>query len=91
MNKTAFNILPWFLLWLFQAFGQQTHPGHMKPFGTGLEVRPVHTSHEVPRPAKFFDDYVVTNRPVLFKGAAKKFPTYEKLRNDTYLRYLQLV
>jgi len=85
MNKTAFNILPWFLLWLFQAFGQQTHPGHMKPFGTGLEVRPVHTSHEVPRPAKFFDDYVVTNRPVLFKGAAKKFPTYEKLRNDTYL------
>ena len=88
MNK--WNVLFCFLLCFIGLSEQQNHPGHMKSFGTGLETRQVQISHELPNPVEFFDKYVITNTPVLFKGVAKKFPTYDKLRNDTYLRYDQL-
>ena len=38
-------------------------------------------------PAHFFNHYVVPGVPVLFKGAAKQFPAYEKWTDEFFLNH----
>jgi len=77
-----------FLLLLVKfTFGkvENVHIGHNKPFGVGLNFLPVETRHDVPGPVEFYDKYIRASRPLILKGITKSFPSYNKLRNDTYL------
>lgn len=38
-------------------------------------------------PTEFFNDYVLPGRPVVFKGAAKQFPAYQKWDDDYFLSF----
>lgn len=60
--------------------------GHMQPLGSHIEPTILHPIFEVPDPIRFFDDYVKPGKPLLMRGAAKKFPSYENLKSDSYLK-----
>ena len=63
-------------------------PGHMQPIGSH---RPPEESISilsyVPNPVEFYEDYVIMQTPVLFKGAIAGTPAVTKWRDDKYLRY----
>ena len=62
-------------------------PGHMQPIGSH---RPPEDSVSilsyVPNPLEFYEEYVTTRTPVLFKGAILDTPALTKWRDDEYLR-----
>lgn len=59
-------------------------PGHMEPFGSKQKTVEVPILDEWPEPVEFFKKYVEKNRPVAFKGLAKRSPAF-KLFTDDYL------
>nr|XP_026689484.1 jmjC domain-containing protein 5-like [Ciona intestinalis] len=61
-------------------------PGHMQPIGSHMPPMPIEERDDLPNPIEFYDNYVKPGIPVVFKGAAKKFPSYYNWTNDTYLR-----
>ena len=77
-----------FLFCFFHTTYSSKHPGHDKPFGIGLDTLDVRVRTELPDPVALWEHYVQTSTPVLFKGVAKKFPSYNNFRNDTYLRLI---
>lgn len=62
------------------------YKGHLKPLGSVTRPIDVTLLDSLPGPLEFFDRYVKPSRPVLFRGAAKLFPSYDNWRNDTYLK-----
>jgi len=60
-------------------------PGHLEPIGSHTSPLFVETHFFVPPPHEFFARYVSASRPVVFKGAAKDFPAYQRW-TDEYLR-----
>lgn len=60
-------------------------PGHMEPFGSKQKTVQVEQVKDWPDPTSFFKEYVDGNKPVLFKGLAKRSPAYE-LFTDDYLK-----
>lgn len=62
-------------------------PGHMQPLGSH---RPPEDSisvlSHVPDPVEFYEEYVVKQTPVLFKGAIAGTPAVTKWNSDEYLR-----
>nr|XP_002126999.2 jmjC domain-containing protein 5-like [Ciona intestinalis] len=61
-------------------------PGHMQPIGSHTPPMSIEERNDFPDPIELFDNYVSPGKPVLFKGAAKKFPSYYNWKNDTYLK-----
>jgi len=62
-----------------------TYPGHDLPLGSNIEPLKVLELKYLPNPVEFFDSFVKPSRPVVFRGAAKKFPHFEKFSNDSFL------
>ena len=66
---------------------ENQHPlGHMMPLGTSGDFWKVEETSEFPDPVDFFDKYVKPSRPVVFRGMAKQFPSFENFKNDQYLK-----
>ncbi|XP_078482835.1 bifunctional peptidase and (3S)-lysyl hydroxylase Jmjd7-like isoform X3 [Ciona intestinalis] len=63
-------------------------PGHMQHIGSHMPPMPIEERDDFPNPIEFYDNYVAPAKPVVFKGVAKKFPNFNNLRNDSYLREL---
>ena len=63
-----------------------TYPGHDLPLGSNIEPLKVLELKYLPNPVEFFDSFVKPSRPVVFRGAAKKFPHFEKFSNDSFLK-----
>lgn len=59
--------------------------GHMQPLGSHMAPLEVEVRDSVPDPIEFFNNYVKLSKPVLFKGAAKKFKSFETWKNDDHL------
>eukprot|EP00794_Sanderia_malayensis_P019471 gene19471-21394_t len=59
-------------------------PGHLKPFGAHTTPEPVEETEIIPDAKTFFNEYVLPSRPIVFRGAAKKFKAYS-LWNEDYL------
>eukprot|EP00794_Sanderia_malayensis_P019468 gene19468-21391_t len=57
-------------------------PGHLKPFGAHTSPEPVEESEIIPDAKTFFDQYVLPSRPIVFRGAAKKFKAYSLWTED---------
>lgn len=68
--------------------GDSDHPpGHFKPLGSHQDPEePITELHEAPLPQEFFENFVKPGKPALFRGAAKKMPSFS-LWTDEYLRY----
>jgi len=62
------------------------HIAHMKPFGAHMPAQSVDEflDGEVPTPQEFWAKYVKERKPVVFRGAARKSPAFEKW-TDEYL------
>ncbi|XP_066914737.1 bifunctional peptidase and (3S)-lysyl hydroxylase Jmjd7-like [Clytia hemisphaerica] len=60
-------------------------PGHLQPFGAKQTTVEVEQIDYWPEPIDFFKEYVEKNRPVVFKGLAKRSPAY-KLFTDEFLK-----
>ncbi|XP_078483446.1 bifunctional peptidase and arginyl-hydroxylase JMJD5-like [Ciona intestinalis] len=63
-------------------------PGHMQHIGSHMPPMPIEERDDFPNPIEFYDKYIAPAKPVVFKGVAKKFPNFNNLRNDSYLREL---
>lgn len=61
-------------------------PGHLQPLGSHVAPMEIEVRSDEIDPKEFFEKYVIQSKPVLMKGAAKRFPSYENWRNDTYLK-----
>ncbi|XP_078483175.1 bifunctional peptidase and (3S)-lysyl hydroxylase JMJD7 [Ciona intestinalis] len=61
-------------------------PGHMQPIGSHMPPMPIEEREDLPNPIEFYDNYVKPGIPVVFKGAAKKFPNFNDMKSDEYLR-----
>nr|XP_002129610.1 jmjC domain-containing protein 7 [Ciona intestinalis] len=59
--------------------------GHLQPLGSHMDPLPIEVLDTMPNPIDFFDNYVQKSKPVLFRGAAFKFPSFESWRSDDYL------
>ena len=63
-------------------------PGHMQPIGSHRPPEEsIVTLSYVPDPVEFYEEYVVMQTPVLFKGAIAGTPALTKWSDDKYLRY----
>ena len=63
-------------------------PGHLQPIGSHrLPEENFTILSYVPDPVEFYEDFVLTNTPVLFKGAIADTPAVTKWNDDNYLRY----
>uniref|UniRef100_H2YG19 JmjC domain-containing protein n=1 Tax=Ciona savignyi TaxID=51511 RepID=H2YG19_CIOSA len=60
-------------------------PGHLQPIGSHMPPMHIEERNDFPNPIEFYDNYVAPGKPVLFKGAAKQFPSYNNWKNDSYL------
>ncbi|CAK8680367.1 unnamed protein product [Clavelina lepadiformis] len=60
--------------------------GHLQPLGSHTTPSLVDEREDVPNPVEFFNKYVKHGRPVLFKGAAKSFPSFKTWQGDSHLR-----
>ena len=58
----------------------------MQPLGSNMSPLPVEVRNNWPDPIEFFEKYSREGKPVLFRGLAKEFPSYQNLRNDSYLK-----
>ena len=65
-----------------------TPPGHLQPLGSHQSPLNVDVQDNQLGPLEFFDNYVKPSRPVLLKGAAKTFPSFNLLNSDAYLKYV---
>jgi len=79
------------IIFIFTPFSlQQTQEeeplGHLKPIGSSSELLSVEVRDDLPNPVEFFEKYVKASKPVIFRGAAKRFPSFNHLRNDSYLK-----
>ena len=62
-------------------------PGHLQPIGSHRPPEEhISTLSYVPNPLEFYEEYVGTQTPVLFKGAILDTPALTKWRDDEYLR-----
>eukprot|EP00794_Sanderia_malayensis_P019469 gene19469-21392_t len=57
-------------------------PGHLKPFGAHTTPEPVEETEIIPDAKTFFNEYVLPSRPIVFRGAAKKFKAYSLWTED---------
>lgn len=62
-----------------------THPGHMKPFGSGGPFVQVPEVSEFPGPRDFFEMYVYKKVPLVVRGGAKQMAAFSKWTDD-YLK-----
>ena len=75
------------LLWQFFLFcKQETIPsGHLQPLGSHRAPEgEIKSLDHLPTPETFYNEYVVTGQPVIFRGAAKVSPGFD-LWTDAYL------
>lgn len=64
------------------------HPSFsQQALGKQSSQRPVEEVQGWLEPAHFFNHYVLQGIPVLFKGAAKQFPAYEKWTDEYFLNH----
>eukprot|EP00794_Sanderia_malayensis_P019472 gene19472-21395_t len=61
-------------------------PGHLKPFGAHMSPEPVEESEEIPDAKTFFNEYVLPSKPIVFRGAAKKFKAYSHWTEDYLIK-----
>lgn len=89
-DATLIKMKPLLLLCVFLNVvqGNSDHPpGHLQPLGSHQNPEePITELHEAPSPQYFFENFVKPGKPVLFKAAAKKMPSFS-LWTDEYLRY----
>jgi len=63
-------------------------PGHMQPIGSHRQPEEsIEVLTHVPDPLEFYDKYMTTHTPVLFKGAIAGTPALTRWSDDEYLRY----
>lgn len=62
-------------------------PGHMQPIGSHRPPEDIYTLSYVPDPIEFYEDFMIMQRPALFKGAIAGTPAVTKWIDDEYLRY----
>ncbi|XP_019619076.1 PREDICTED: lysine-specific demethylase 8-like [Branchiostoma belcheri] len=75
------------LLLLFLATGQGEEPpaGHLQPLGAHQPpVGQVESLDYVPTPEDFYHNYIQPGKPVIFRGAAKHHPAFQKW-SDLYI------
>ena len=60
--------------------------GHMMPIGSNSELLDVEVRDVLPGPTEFYNNYVRPSRPVLFRGLAKRFASFENMKSDAYLK-----
>ena len=61
-------------------------PGHLQPLGSHMAPMEIDVHCNQLGPIEFYEKYVIPGKPVLLKGAAKTFPSYDNWRNDEYLK-----
>lgn len=71
-----------------EPINNETLSGHLEPLGSNVVPLKVSERNDFPNPLEFFDDYVKVSRPVVMRGVAKIYPSFERLANDTYLRFI---
>lgn len=86
MNLHLLLIISIFTPFSLQQEQEEEPLGHLKPIGSSSELLSVEVRDDLPNPIEFFEKYVKASKPVLFRGAAKRFPSFNHLRNDTYLK-----
>lgn len=60
--------------------------GHLQPLGSHRPTEgAIKAINYMPSPEVFFKEYVMSNQPVIFKGAAKLSPGFN-LWTDNYIR-----
>lgn len=92
-NKQSRMLLRSFLLYFVSFSGffplcklENVVPGHLQPLGSHRPAEGKITSIDyVPTAEVFFKEYVMTNQPVIFKGAAKLSSGFS-LWTDSYIR-----
>jgi len=64
-------------------------PGHMQPIGSHRQPEgSIEVLTHVPDPLEFYNKYMATHTPVLFKGAIAGTPALTQWKDDEYLRYV---
>jgi len=58
---------------------------HHLPLGHQSPAIPVAEVQGFLEPERFFNDYVISGTPVVFKGAARKFPAFSKWSDEYFL------
>ena len=61
------------------------HPGHLKRYGSQGPLKEVEETGSFPKASKFFEKYVATNTPVIFKGAVKDSKPYREWTDEYFL------
>ena len=65
--------------------------GHMQPIGSHRPPEDnITILSYVPDPVEFYEEYVIMQMPILFKGAILGTPALTKWTDDEYLRYESL-
>ena len=57
------------------------------PLGQQSPALPVPVIQGFLQPTEFFRDYVIPGRPVVFKGAAREFPAFQRWTDDYFLSF----
>jgi hypothetical protein len=71
------------LHYILQLLGFHEH----LPLGRQTEAITVPVLQGFLEPTKFFEDYVIPGRPVVFKGAAKEFPAFQRWTDEYFLSF----
>ena len=53
-----------------------------------MDPMEVEVLDHLPDSVTFYEEYVKTSRPVVFRGAAKRMETYEEFRSDAALKFV---
>lgn len=70
--------------WQLALLKDSVHVAHLKPFGAHTPPDPVdeYRAGELPSPQTFWTKYVQTRRPVVFRGAGRNSPAFEKWTDE---------
>ena len=61
--------------------------GQQLPLGRQSPAIPVKEIQGFVDPATFFQEHVIPGRPVVFKGAAKEFPAFQRWSDEYFLSF----
>ena len=61
--------------------------GQNLPLGRQSHAIPVPEVQGFVDPAKFFQEHVIPGQPVVFKGAAKEFPAFQRWSDEYFLSF----
>jgi len=85
-RNTILILILFFTSYIFNTNANYNLPGHLQPLGSHRPPMHVDVLFSQLDPIEFFDNYVKASKPVLFKGAARSFPSFMVWKNDSYLK-----